>query len=137
MAERRWYGKKTALGFYVPGWGEKLNPHADAVVLWQTQSQGEAPRQVPVLAEADALVWVQERLVTLTILEALRCLDEGVARDPDELDCALCLSGWASHRGGPIGYARDLGIEALTARCSRLAEYGPRYAMPTRMPGLV
>jgi 3-hydroxyacyl-CoA dehydrogenase/enoyl-CoA hydratase/3-hydroxybutyryl-CoA epimerase len=75
--------------------------------------------------------WIQTRLVTLMVLEAIRCVAEGLVKDADDLDCALCLTGWASHRGGPIGYARQLGVEALAARCADLARnYGPRFEMP-------
>ena len=86
----------------------------------------------PLLSEADALAWIQRRLVTLMILEAARCLHEGLAQNADDLDCAMCLTGWATHRGGPIGYARQLGQEALTAHCDELPrpEHGPRFTAP-------
>ena len=54
---------------------------------------------------------------------------DGLAKDADDLDCAMCLTGWATHRGGPIGYARQLGAQTVTARGADLArEYGPRFA---------
>ncbi len=124
MTEKQWLGNRTELGFY-----RKKKPNADAVALWRTQSQGEAPQPVPSLSEADAHLWIQRRLVTLMMLEAIRCLAEGLVTDADDLDCALCLSGWATHRGGPLGYARQLGAEAVTAQSEELArEYGPRFA---------
>ena len=128
MVEKQWLGNKSGLGFYAPG-VRKRGPHKDAATLWQTQSQGESIRPVPVLSEADMHVWIQNRLVTLMLLEAVRCLDEGPAKDADDLDCAMCLTGWATHRGGPIGYAQQLGADAVTARCLELAkQYGPRFA---------
>jgi 3-hydroxyacyl-CoA dehydrogenase / enoyl-CoA hydratase / 3-hydroxybutyryl-CoA epimerase len=131
MVEKLWLGNQSELGFYQPGF-RKRKPHRDAVQLWLTQSQGEAFRPVPSLSDADFQHWIQNRLVTLMVLEAIRCVDEGMVNDADDLDCALCLTGWASHRGGPIGYARSIGIEALSARCAELArEYGPRYEPPS------
>ena len=63
------------------------------------------------------------------MLEALSCVEEGLVKDTDDLDCAMCLTGWATHRGGPIGHARELGVETLTARCTQLAQqYGSRFA---------
>jgi 3-hydroxyacyl-CoA dehydrogenase len=133
MAGKRWLGKRVGAGFYRRGW-RKLKPHADAVKLWQTQSQGEPARPFPVLSEADAQALIQRRLVTLMILEALRCLDEGLVKDSDDLDCAMCLTGWATHRGGPIGHARQLGVEALAARCAELAQvFGERFAWPAAL----
>lgn len=131
MAEKDWLGVMTETGFYELGfWGQK--PHASAVALWKTQSQGESAHPVPALADADLHKWIQSRLVTLMILEAVQCLIEGVANDPDDVDCAMCLTGWAMHRGGPIGYGRQLGLENLTTCCLELANtYGRRFAALT------
>jgi 3-hydroxyacyl-CoA dehydrogenase len=128
MAQRQLLGNKSGSGFYRRGFS-KRKPNVDAVVIWRTASQGEAARPVPSLSEADSHAWIQRRLVTLMILEAIRCLEEGLAREADDLDCAMCLTGWATHRGGPIGFARQLGVEAMTARCEELArEHGTRFA---------
>jgi 3-hydroxyacyl-CoA dehydrogenase / enoyl-CoA hydratase / 3-hydroxybutyryl-CoA epimerase len=124
MTEKQWLGNRTEVGFY-----RKKRPNADAIGLWRTHSQGEAAHPVPSLSEADALAWIQRRLVTLMMLEAIRCLQEGLVRDADDLDCALCLSGWATHRGGPLGHARQLGADVVKAQSEELArEYGPRFA---------
>jgi 3-hydroxyacyl-CoA dehydrogenase/enoyl-CoA hydratase/3-hydroxybutyryl-CoA epimerase len=127
MVEKQWLGNLTGLGFYLRS--DKPQPHRAAAQLWQTDSKGETAQPTPALSEADAHAWIQNRLVTLTMLEAVRCLDEDLAKDADDLDCALCLSGWATHRGGPLGHALQLGAEAVTARCNDLAAvYGPRFA---------
>jgi len=131
MAEREWVGKRSGLGFYRLNW-RKQKPFQGAINLWKIESQGEAARPVPALSEADVHAWIQHRLVTLMSLEAQRCLDEGVANSADDIDCAMCLTGWATHRGGPLGYARDLG-DAFAARCAEFAaQYGVRYANVTR-----
>jgi 3-hydroxyacyl-CoA dehydrogenase/enoyl-CoA hydratase/3-hydroxybutyryl-CoA epimerase len=128
MAQQQLLGNKSGSGFYRGGFS-KRKPNVDAVVIWRTASQGEAARPVPSLSDADSHAWIQRRLVTLMILEAIRCLEEGLASDADDLDCAMCLTGWATHRGGPIGFARQLGVEAMTARCEELArEHGTRFA---------
>jgi 3-hydroxyacyl-CoA dehydrogenase/enoyl-CoA hydratase/3-hydroxybutyryl-CoA epimerase len=134
MAQQQLLGNKSGSGFYRRGF-RKRKPNAEAVVIWRTASQGEAARPVPALSEADSHVWIQRRLVTLMVLEAMRCLEEGLASGADDLDCALCLTGWATHRGGPIGYARQLGVETMTARCEELVrEHGARFA-PLALPG--
>lgn len=128
MVEKDWLGKRSELGFYCPGW-KSPKPHMPAVALWQTQSRGEVARPAPTLSEGDAHSWIQKRLVTLMVLEAVRCLDEGMVKDADDLDCALCLTGWATHRGGPVGYARQVGAETMQTECVELSrQYGPRFA---------
>jgi 3-hydroxyacyl-CoA dehydrogenase/enoyl-CoA hydratase/3-hydroxybutyryl-CoA epimerase len=136
MVEKQWLGNRTAGGFYRRGFGRR-RPSRETEQLWRTQGQGEAAQPAPALSQTDSFVWIQERLVTLMILEALRCLEEGYVSDGDELDCALCLTGWATHRGGPVGHARQLG-EQLLARCTALTQrYGPRFAPLARMGGLL
>jgi 3-hydroxyacyl-CoA dehydrogenase/enoyl-CoA hydratase/3-hydroxybutyryl-CoA epimerase len=121
-------GNKSGSGFYRAGF-RKRKPNAAAVVIWRTQSQGETPRPTPALSEADSHAWIQNRIVTLMVLEAARCMEEGLESDTDDLDCALCLTGWATHRGGPLGFGRQLGIDAFVARCEQLArEHGARFA---------
>ena len=67
--------------------------------------------------------------MTLMVLEGTRCLDEGLVQDADDLDCAMCLTGWATHRGGPIGYGRQLGAAAFAKQCLELSvEHGLRFA---------
>jgi 3-hydroxyacyl-CoA dehydrogenase/enoyl-CoA hydratase/3-hydroxybutyryl-CoA epimerase len=127
MVEKQWLGNMSELGFYQRG-RRKPKPYAAAVQLWRTQSHGEAEGPTPALSEADSLALIQSRLVMLMVLEAIRCLDEGLANDADDLDCAMCLTGWATHRGGPIGYGRSVGVEEVTRLCTELASvYGARF----------
>jgi 3-hydroxyacyl-CoA dehydrogenase / enoyl-CoA hydratase / 3-hydroxybutyryl-CoA epimerase len=127
MVDKQWLGNKTGTGFYQPGF-RKRKPNREAPALWQA-SQGEAPQLVPGLAAADEHAWIQRRLVTLMALEALRVLDEGLVKDADDLDCAMCLTGWATHRGGPVGYARQLGTDAMAESCAELTrQHGKRFA---------
>ena len=122
MVGRQWLGKASGDGFYRHGAG-RPRPNREAERLWRQTDRA------PVLSQADLHTWIERRLVMLTVLEAVRCLEEKVATNADELDCALCLTGWATHRGGPIGYARQLGVERVTAICTELEhEHGPRFA---------
>jgi 3-hydroxyacyl-CoA dehydrogenase / enoyl-CoA hydratase / 3-hydroxybutyryl-CoA epimerase len=63
----------------------------------------------------------------LAVNEAYRCLDEGRAASSDDLDLALMLTDWAPHRGGPIKYARDVGLPAIISRLREFTIYGSRY----------
>ncbi|MSU79662.1 MAG: hypothetical protein EXS16_16440 [Gemmataceae bacterium] len=127
MAMRGWRGEFAEQGFFRRG-GLRLRPNLECQRLWQTQSQGEPALPIPVLSRDELYALIRDRLVTLTVLEAQRCLAERIVDDADDLDCAISLTGWATHRGGPLGYAADIGVEAFAKRCRELAaKHGPRY----------
>jgi 3-hydroxyacyl-CoA dehydrogenase/enoyl-CoA hydratase/3-hydroxybutyryl-CoA epimerase len=71
-----------------------------------------------------------DRLILRMLNEAVICLRQGVVEDSDLLDAGMIFgTGFAPFRGGPINYARTLGIDNVRARLSELAEkYGDRFA---------
>jgi 3-hydroxyacyl-CoA dehydrogenase/enoyl-CoA hydratase/3-hydroxybutyryl-CoA epimerase len=77
---------------------------------------------------------VQDRLIYSMLNEAAACLQDGVVSDPDLVDAGVIFgTGFAPFRGGPLNYARGLGIPAVEARLQKLAaEHGPRF---TPSPG--
>lgn len=127
MTGRGWTGEFAEIGFFRRGLS-RPRPNFEGQRFWKSQSQGEPAMPMPVLSRDELFRWIQDRLVTLTVLEAQRCLAERIVDDADDLDCAICLTGWATHRGGPLGYAADVGAEAFAKRCRELAaKHGPRY----------
>jgi 3-hydroxyacyl-CoA dehydrogenase/enoyl-CoA hydratase/3-hydroxybutyryl-CoA epimerase len=97
------------LGFW-PGLGE-AHPRAD-------------PQ--PPLAE------VQDRLMMIQALEAVRALEEGVLEDPRQGDVGAVLGwGFAPWSGGPFGWLDRIGAKAAAERADALAaRFGPRFAPP-------
>jgi 3-hydroxyacyl-CoA dehydrogenase/enoyl-CoA hydratase/3-hydroxybutyryl-CoA epimerase/enoyl-CoA isomerase len=74
---------------------------------------------------------VVERMMLPMLLEAVRCLEEGVAASAAELDMAMLLGvGFPAWLGGPLQYADWLGPAALLARCDALAGKGAMYEAP-------
>lgn len=127
MTKKGWTGANGDQGFY-RSQARFPRPSLESQELWQAQSQGEPTTPMPVLSRDELFTWIQNRLVTLTVLEAHRCLAERIVDDADDLDCAISLTGWATHRGGPLGYAADVGAEAFAQRCRELAaKHGARY----------
>jgi 3-hydroxyacyl-CoA dehydrogenase/enoyl-CoA hydratase/3-hydroxybutyryl-CoA epimerase len=73
---------------------------------------------------------VQERLVMSLLNEAAHCLADGIVADPDLVDAGVIFgTGFAPFRGGPMNHARTVGIDAIVATLSRLADrHGTRFA---------
>lgn len=120
VLERGWRGRISGKGFYSHGRRKRAN---HLLVNWLRQ---EGPLHGPHTGKSSATD-IRERIVLLMVNEAFRCLDEKRVERADDLDLALMLTDWAPHRGGPIAYARGLGLPAVVARLRELAAHGERY----------
>jgi 3-hydroxyacyl-CoA dehydrogenase/enoyl-CoA hydratase/3-hydroxybutyryl-CoA epimerase len=103
-------GKKTGRGFY------------------DYDARGRARRSLAARKPPDPVL--AERLILRLLNEAMACLREGVVRDAAAVDLGLVYgAGFAPFRGGPMGYARALGAEALRHGLYRMAShYGAGFA---------
>ncbi|MFD2740894.1 3-hydroxyacyl-CoA dehydrogenase NAD-binding domain-containing protein [Sulfitobacter aestuarii] len=75
---------------------------------------------------------VQDRLMFVQVLEAVRALEEGVLMDIREGDVGAILGwGFAPWSGGPLSWLDMLGAPYAADRCEELSTtYGPRFACP-------
>lgn len=119
-------GRKGGAGFYdYPAQGPKR--------LWPALAQHFAP-----LPRQPELQTVQNRLMYIQSVEAVRCLQEGVIHSACDADVGALL-GWAFPvgRGGPIGQIEQLGVRAFTDACRTLAHaHGERFAPPAQLEQL-
>jgi 3-hydroxyacyl-CoA dehydrogenase / enoyl-CoA hydratase / 3-hydroxybutyryl-CoA epimerase len=101
-------GKKTHEGFYVWQDGKPVKPPARGVA-----------------APVDLI----DRMILVLVNECVACLRERVVEDIDLIDAAVIFgTGFAPFRGGPLAYARSVGVTTITQRLSTLAErYGSRF----------
>ncbi|PJE36109.1 3-hydroxyacyl-CoA dehydrogenase [Pseudooceanicola lipolyticus] len=78
------------------------------------------------------LIEVQERLMFVQVLEAVRALEEGVLEDIREGDVGAVLAwGFAPWSGGPFSWLDIIGAEYAAERCDQLEEaYGARFKCP-------
>jgi 3-hydroxyacyl-CoA dehydrogenase/enoyl-CoA hydratase/3-hydroxybutyryl-CoA epimerase len=109
MVEAGNLGRKSGQGFYewVDGKANKPNGHGS-----------QAPADI------------EDRLILPMVNEAVSCLSDGVVSDADLLDAGVIFgTGFAPFRGGPINYARERGVDSVTARLEELAAaHGERFA---------
>lgn len=120
LAEGR-LGRKNGKGFYDYGeGGRRLGLWDGFAAIWPPQDPQPG---------TDA---VQDRLILVQVLEAVRALEQGVLADVREGDVAAVLGwGFAPWSGGPFGWVDATGAAAVVALCDDLAaRHGPRFAAP-------
>lgn len=73
---------------------------------------------------------LQERMILPMVNEAIACLADGVVDDADLLDAGVIFgTGFAPFRGGPLQYARSVGVEKIKQKLEQLARhYGERFS---------
>lgn len=103
-------GRKSGEGFY-------------------TFQNGKAQKESAKLDSA-ALSPIAERLIMAYLNACAWCLREGIVADADLLDAGCVFgTGFAPFRGGPLHYAKTLGIPYIQDTLKRLqAAYGERFA---------
>jgi 3-hydroxyacyl-CoA dehydrogenase/enoyl-CoA hydratase/3-hydroxybutyryl-CoA epimerase len=105
-------GKKNGKGFYQYRGGKRTRPDPGVAKLAGTA----APLQLPVET-------LQERMVLAMVNEAAVCLEDGVVREPRDLDVAMVYgTGFPPFRGGLLRYADSIGPAVLVDRLARLAD---------------
>ena len=68
------------------------------------------------------------RMMLPLILEAARCVEDGIAASPGEVDMCLVLGlGLPRYLGGALKYADYLGLKTVVDRCDNWAALGPIY----------
>lgn len=111
-------GKKSGRGFYRYKRGERGASDREAARL----AEPPAPRELPPET-------IQERLILAMVNEAAVCLEDGVVREPRDVDLGMVMgTGFPPFRGGLLRYADEMGIAVLHDRLSRLADaHGERF----------
>jgi 3-hydroxyacyl-CoA dehydrogenase/enoyl-CoA hydratase/3-hydroxybutyryl-CoA epimerase len=120
------YGRKNGKGFYVyPEDGSKKHLWPDLVPTLA----GQLAEPQPLAAE------VEERLVYRQLVEAARCMGEGVLETPQDGDLGAIFGwGFMPHTGGPFSHMDSIGLANVVAILDRLAgTHGPRFAPPQRL----
>jgi 3-hydroxyacyl-CoA dehydrogenase/enoyl-CoA hydratase/3-hydroxybutyryl-CoA epimerase len=69
------------------------------------------------------------RLMSLMVNEAARCLEENVVASPEDADYGMILgTGFPAWRGGPLRFAENFGIRKLVEEMEKLARTNEKYA---------
>ncbi len=86
----------------------------------------------PLADEQPKLQDVQDRMMFVQVLEAVRALEEGVLMDIREGDVGAILGwGFAPWSGGPLSWLDMIGTEYAAERCDALeTQFGERFKCP-------
>jgi 3-hydroxyacyl-CoA dehydrogenase/enoyl-CoA hydratase/3-hydroxybutyryl-CoA epimerase/3-hydroxyacyl-CoA dehydrogenase/enoyl-CoA hydratase/3-hydroxybutyryl-CoA epimerase/enoyl-CoA isomerase len=113
-------GGKSALRFYnTKGKGSRPEPnHAVTAIIAKHQAGTKA------MDEAE----ITDRLFLPMLLEATRVLEEGIVREPGDVDMGLILGiGFPPFKGGILRWADTVGASAILEKLARYAPLGKRY----------
>ncbi len=117
MTKEGLLGRKSGAGFYA--YGQEVEP-VNPVAMRFVATGGKA---ADLGREA-----LQQRMVLLMVNEALRCLEEGVAGSPDDVDFAMIMgTGFAPFRGGPMRLLDHWGPARVLAGLEALEDEGPQF----------
>ncbi|MGZ8455330.1 MAG: 3-hydroxyacyl-CoA dehydrogenase NAD-binding domain-containing protein [Gemmatirosa sp.] len=125
------HGQKAGKGYYRYDTGKTgdaarhPDPEIDALHDELRAARGIAPRTIP----PDEIV---ARVVYVTAIEGARCIAEGIARTPEDVDVVMGLGfGFPAARGGLMRYVDDVGaarvVAALEAWAARTDDDRARY----------
>ncbi len=123
-------GCKSGRGFYAyAANGQRIGPNPDAEKTIATYA--EEPLSGRPLSDLDAIA---HRLILPMLLEATRALDEGLVRDPADIDLGVIYGlGFPAFRGGLLAWADSLGPAEVLRRLEPLAPLGVRMQPTPRL----
>ena len=131
MFENERFGQKNGRGYYKYETDKKGRPK-------KIIDEEVAALLAPVIDGNETLSdeEIVDSMMTVMCLEAVRCLEDGIAATATDIDLALIYGiGFPPFRGGALHYIDDFGIDKFVARADELAEVaGPIKAMylPTK-----
>ena len=123
------YGQKTGRGFYIyEGRDKQEDPEVMTLAAELAAKHGIEQRDI---SDQEIL----ERTVYMLINEGAQILDEGIAIRASDIDIVYCNGyGFPAHRGGPMQYANEIGLDTVLAAINKyrqsLGAYGEQYFKP-------
>ena len=114
------HGRKSGGGFYEYPADGKKHLWTGLAEIWPRSAEQPDPGEV------------RRRLLYVQLIEALKCMQEGVLEDPADGDVGAVFGvGFPAYTGGPFSYIDHLGAEQVLRECNALAKrHGPRFKPP-------
>jgi len=130
MVDAGRYGQKTGSGYYSYEKDKKGKP--------KKQRDEEAYKLVAEVQDNGQKDFddqeIIDRMMLPLIIEAARCLEQGIAETANEVDMGLILGvGFPPFRGGALKYADRLGLDKVCEAADKYAKLGKLYEPTERM----
>jgi 3-hydroxyacyl-CoA dehydrogenase len=117
MFARNRYGQKTGSGFYKYDPKTRAmsrDPEAEAIIEEVWRNVGASRRSI----SPEQII---QELYFPVINEGFKCLEEGMAIRPSDIDCTLVFGySWPRYRGGPMQYATAVGLPNVLAGLEKM-----------------
>ena len=116
------FGKKVGKGFRMVDRKGKFvaDPEVQPVIAKHVRQKSD-------LSDDD----ISDRLFLCMALEAVRALEDKIARQPGDIDMAMILGvGFPPFRGGPLRWCDTEGAANIVNRAKKWESLGPRYRVP-------
>ena len=128
LVEMNRLGQKTMAGYFkydkAVGKGREPipDPQVEQLFAEEAQRAGIAPREV---SDAE----IRDRLLFALVNRGAYLLEEGVALRPGDIDIVYVYGyGFPPHKGGPMWYADEVGVDTVYAKVEEFArEFGPQW----------
>jgi len=123
-------GQKNGHGFYKYESDSKGRPRKEIDPDTERLLAAGQPNAHTIIGEEEIVA----RMMLPLILEAARCVEDGIAVSPGDVDMCLILGlGLPRYLGGALKYADYVGLKNVVERASQWESFGPIYRPSERL----
>ncbi len=128
LVERGHKGQKSGSGFYIYDDDKTLNSEVETIAEEMAEKFGIERRTV---SDQE----IEERCVLALVNEGYKILEEGIALKESDIDVVFALGfGFPRYKGGPMHYARHLGLKNCLKNIEKYANtQGERWWTPSAL----
>ena len=130
LCEKGWFGQKTGRGFYRYDKGNRRGDE-DSDVIDIIENERQKKGVVPLKFSKEEII---RRYLAAMINEAANVIHEKIALRPSDVDVVKLFGyGFPRHRGGPMKYADDYGLERILNDLNEFEKEDPIFWKPSQL----